>query len=237
MVTQYIERILSLKSSAHRETLRRLGSDCKNEPLSPTVKILPNTPQVRGINTIIQDADTSVEDFIFYFDRMATLLIETALNSSRFMPKTVETPANATYNGLAPSGVTSAVVILRAGAAFETGLKRVIPDCLTGRMLIQSSAKTGEPELHYQKLPKDISRHQTVLLLDPQMSSGGAALMAVQVLIDHGVKEENIVFVTYFAGREGLRRLCAVWRGVRVVVGRVVRDYEGRWIERRYFRC
>jgi uridine kinase len=28
------------------------------------------------MNTIIQDRDTSSEDFIFYFDRLATLLIE-----------------------------------------------------------------------------------------------------------------------------------------------------------------
>lgn len=27
--------------------------------------------------------------------------------------------------------------------------------------------------------------------------------MAVQVLVDHGVPEEKIVFVTYFAGRMG----------------------------------
>jgi hypothetical protein len=27
-------------------------------------------------NTIIQDIDTSTEDFIFYFDRIATLLVE-----------------------------------------------------------------------------------------------------------------------------------------------------------------
>lgn len=55
------------------------------------------------------------------------------------------------------------------------GLKRVIPDCRTGRLLIQSNVRTGEPELHYLKLPENINKHDSVLLLDPQMSSGGGA--------------------------------------------------------------
>ncbi len=131
----------------------------------------------------------------------------------------------------------SAVVILRAGSAFETGLKRVIPDCRTGRILIQTSYRTGEPELHYQMLPPDISTHDNVLVLDPQMSSGGAALMAVQVLVDHGVAEDRVVFVTYFAGKIGLNRLCRVFPNVRVVVGSVVDDFDDRWVEQRYFGC
>lgn len=45
-------------------------------------------------------------------------------------------------------------MVLRAGAALETGLKRVIPDCKIGRLLIQSNIRTGEPELHYCKLDK-----------------------------------------------------------------------------------
>lgn len=86
-------------------------------------------------------------------------------------------------------------------------------------------------------LPRDISEHDNVLLLDPQMSSGAAALMAVRVLLDHGVAEGRIVFVTYFAGKIGLNRLCKVFPEVKVVVGDVVEDFETRWVEDRYFGC
>lgn len=132
---------------------------------------------------------------------------------------------------------TSAVCILRAGSAFETGLKRVIPDCQTGRLLIKTNYRTGEPELHYRKLPPSIAEHNSVLLLDPQMSSGGAALMAVRVLVDHGVLEEKIVFVTYFAGRMGLNRLLKVFPEIRVVACKITDDDEERWIATRYFGC
>jgi len=76
MVIQYIERKLVEKSKIHRAELRKLGQSFESEPLSEKVLILKPTPQLQGMNTIIQDIDTSTEDFIFYFDRLATLLVE-----------------------------------------------------------------------------------------------------------------------------------------------------------------
>ncbi|KAL2070440.1 hypothetical protein VTL71DRAFT_13466, partial [Oculimacula yallundae] len=237
MVIQYIERKLIEKSKAHRAELKKLGQSSEDEPLSENVLLLEQTSQLRGMNTIIQDVDTSTEDFIFYFDRLSSLLVEHAMNKIYFKEKIIETPTGNKYRGLQALGETSAVIILRAGAAFETGLKRIVPDCRTGRLLIQSNVRTGEPELHYLKLPEHIKNHDSVLILDPQMSSGGAALMAVQVLVDHGVPEEKIVFVTYFAGHMGLMRLTKVFPEVKIVVCTIVADFEERWIERKYFGC
>lgn len=160
-----------------------------------------------------------------------------ALNNIPFAPATITTPQGYHYSGLRPLGQVSAVILLRGGAALEAGLRRVIPDCQTGRVLIQSNVRTGEPELHYLVLPRDIDQHEAVLLLDAQMSSGGSALMAVQVLADHGVRPERIVLATYSAGRIGLHRLTTVFPGIAVVVGNLERDVEERWVERRYFRC
>lgn len=61
--------------------------------------------------------------------------------------------------------------------------------------------------------------------------------MAVQVLVDHGVPQNKIVFVTYFAGKVGLNRLTKVFPDVKVVVCTIVADDEERWIEKRYLRC
>jgi len=149
----------------------------------------------------------------------------------------VETPHGCEYHGLRAKGEVSAVVLERGGAVLETGLRRVIPDCRTGHILIESNIRTGEPELRYQKLARDIDRHESVLLLDAQMSSGGSALMAVQVLMDHGVAPERIVFATYSAGRMGLHRLTTAFPDVTIVVCNLVQDIEERWIEKRYFRC
>jgi uridine kinase len=169
---------------------------------------------------------------------MRQQLIEVrALNNVRFREATVHTPAGHKYNGLKASGEVSAVIVLRGGAAFETAMARIIPDCRTGRILIQSNIRTGEPELHYLKLPEGIDRHESVLLLDAQMSAGGSALMAVQVLVDHGVEQDRIVLATFSAGRIGLHRLAKVFPEITVVLCNMVDDSEERWIEKRYFRC
>ncbi|EDN92517.1 hypothetical protein SS1G_08380 [Sclerotinia sclerotiorum 1980 UF-70] len=232
MVVQYIQRTLKEKSIAHIMALKKLGLGAEDEPLSESVLLLEQTPQFKGMNTIIQDVATPAEEFVFYFDRIATLLVEHAMNNIFFTEKTVETPMGNKYQGLIATGEVSAVVVLRAGGALETGLKRVIPDCKTGRLLIQSNIRTGEPELHFLSLPDNIDKHDSVLLLDPQLSSGGAALMSVQILVDHGVPQEKIVFVTYTSGKMGLNRLTKVFPKVRIVVCTIIQDFEERWIEK-----
>lgn len=238
MISDRIHKTLKEKSNKHQADLRRLGKASEDAPLSPNVVVLQHTHQVRGINTILMDPDLSREDFIFYFDRLAVMLTEKATEMIRFKPCTVKTPEpNRSYDGLSLDGIVSAALILRGGSVFEIGLKRVIPDCRTGRMLIQSSFRTGEPELHYFSISPKVSQHTAVMLMDAQMSSGGAALMAVRVLLDHGVSEDRIIFVTYMAGNQGLRRLMTVFPEIRVVVCRVVGDLEVRWAERRYLGC
>ena len=76
MVTQFIEKKLIEKSSVHRAELKKLGRLVEDEPLSDKVHLLSQTPQLRAINTIIQNRDSSAEDFIFYFDRVAAFLVE-----------------------------------------------------------------------------------------------------------------------------------------------------------------
>jgi uridine kinase len=237
MVVQYIEQKLIDKSTHHRAALTRLQATAKSAPLSERVVVLERTPQLVSMNTILHDIETSPEDFIFYFDRLASLLIEQAMNNMRYRPCDIETPTGHKYAGLATNGEMSAVVVLRGGSAFETALKRIVPDCKTGRVLIQSNTTTGEPELHYLKLPGGIENHESVLLMDAQMSSGGSALMAVQVLVDHGVGQGRIVFVTYTAGKAGLHRLTTVFPDITVVLCDMVPESVPRWVEGRYFRC
>jgi uridine kinase len=237
MISDRVHKTLDQKSSLHQAELRRLGKVSEAAPLSPNVIILDSN-QVRGINTTLMEPGLDREDFVFYFDRLAVMLVEKATEPLFYHSSVVQTPLNDhSYNGLALDGEISAVVILRGGSILETGLKRVIPDCSTGRMLIQTNFRTGEPELHYYKLSPSISSHSGVLLLDPQMSSGGAALMAVKVLLDHGVQEDRIVFVTCTAGTQGLRRLMSVFPNIKVVVCRIVDDMEKRWLESRYLGC
>jgi uridine kinase len=238
MISDRVHKTLKEQSIKHQSDLRRLGRVAEIAPLSPNVIELPQTNQVMGITTLLLSPLISREEFIFYFDRLTVMLIEKAFEEGLcFTPHVISTPANNSYAGLQHSGEISAVVILRGGSTLETGLKRVVPDCRTGRLLIQTNFRTGEPELHFTKLAADIAEHRRVFLLDSEMSSGGSALMAVRVLLDHGVSQERIVFVTFSAGKMGLNRLMAVYPDIRVVLCSISTDMEPRWIEERYLGC
>jgi uridine kinase len=76
MMVQFIERKLFEKSRHHREALSQLELAASKEPLSKRVIVMENTPQMGLMNTILHDIDTSAEDFIFYFDRLASLIVE-----------------------------------------------------------------------------------------------------------------------------------------------------------------
>jgi uridine kinase len=76
MVVQYIEQKLVDKSTHHRASLTRLQDNAQRVISSERVITIAQTPQVISMNTILHDGGTSSEDFIFYFDRLASLLIE-----------------------------------------------------------------------------------------------------------------------------------------------------------------
>jgi len=83
--------------------------------LPPSVFTLPRTAQLEALYTIIRDKNTSRGDFIFYTDRIIRILVEEGLNHLPVVPKTVETPTGALYNGVGFEGRICGVSILRAG--------------------------------------------------------------------------------------------------------------------------
>ena len=77
----------------------------------------------------------------------------------------------------------------------EAGLRECCRSVRIGKILIQRDEDTAKPKLFYAKLPEDIA-DRWVLLLDPMLATGGSAIQAMQVLVDHGVQPSKILFST-----------------------------------------
>ncbi|PIK32998.1 hypothetical protein BSL78_30190, partial [Apostichopus japonicus] len=77
----------------------------------------------------------------------------------------------------------------------EPALCEVCKDIRLGKILIQTNLETEEPELHYLRLPKDIHK-DFVILMDATVATGAAAMMAIRVLLDHDVPQENIMLLS-----------------------------------------
>ncbi|PIN70053.1 uracil phosphoribosyltransferase [Candidatus Woesearchaeota archaeon CG11_big_fil_rev_8_21_14_0_20_43_8] len=180
--------------------------------------VLPYTPQLQGLYTIIRDKTTRRDDFRFYADRIIRLLIEEGLNFLPIEEKRVVTPTGSDFKGAVFRGEICAVSIVRAGESMEHAVKEVCKRVRIGKILIQRDEETAEPILFYSKLPPDLKKRY-VLLLDPMLATGGSACKAIEVLKDVGVAEEKIIFVNLIACPEGIKRLTSEHPEVKIITG------------------
>ncbi|ODV59471.1 uridine kinase URK1 [Ascoidea rubescens DSM 1968] len=220
MMIEHIDRQLGLKSREHLKHLRNLGikfdnnsSSNVNEKKKRLIKLDKNNQNL-CIHSILINKKTSRDEFIFYFDRIANLLINKAM-------ELIE---------LELSSEVVCIKILRSGDCFLNSLKKNIPDIKIGELLIQSDSKTGEPKLHFENISKiqktfeekdGIKKKRKYFLMDAQIISGAGIIMAIQVLIDHGIELEDIIVVTYLSSEIGIRRIFNAFPQVYLVVGKM----------------
>ncbi|XP_043845283.1 uridine-cytidine kinase-like 1 isoform X3 [Dromiciops gliroides] len=215
LIVQHVHS--QLEERKLRWDMAALASAHQCHPLPRTLSVLKSTPQVRGMHTIIRDKETSRDEFIFYSKRLMRLLIEHALSFLPFQGCTVQTPQGQDYEGKTYAGKQiTGVSILRAGETMEPALRAVCKDVRIGTILIQTNQLTGEPELHYLRLPKDISQDH-VILMDCTVSTGAAAMMAVRVLLDHDVPEDKIFLLSLLMAEMGVHSVAYAFPRVKII--------------------
>lgn len=193
------------------------GGDGTQPPRLPaTVVALPQSTVVRAMQTALRARTTSHDDFVFYSDALCSMLVETALSRLPYAPRTVTTPTGAAYAGEAYTARICGVSLMRSGASMEAPLRRICKGIRLGKILINSENR-ARPSLIYAKLPP-VDGHK-VLLLDPMLTSGATASMALHVLADHGVPQNDIYFLTHIASVQGLRAVCRQFPRVHIIAG------------------
>ncbi|XP_018336084.1 uridine-cytidine kinase-like 1 isoform X2 [Agrilus planipennis] len=218
LIVQHVQTQLQLRGFKLRE---ELAHSFVGQPLPDTVHLLPMTPQIRGLHTFIRNKDTSRDEFIFYSKRLIRLVIEYTLSLMPFKEKCVETPQGVLYHGkrMATDKICG-VSILRAGETMEQAVCDVYKDIRIGKILIQTNFHTGEPELFYLRLPKDIKDYR-VILMDATVATGAAAMMAIRVLLDHDVHEENILIVSLLMAESGVHNIAYAFPKVKIVTSAI----------------
>ncbi|KAH6909065.1 uridine/cytidine kinase [Coprinopsis sp. MPI-PUGE-AT-0042] len=250
LLCTHIRQQLQERAKRFRQKLAipRLYLPSNSSPATPTeieavdapidVNILPQTPQIQGIFTILRDNTCNRQDFVFFADRLSTILVEHALQFLPYTAKVITTPVGASYQGQQPAAKhVCGVTIERSGGALERGFRRVINDVPVGSLLIQSDFVTGDPLLLQVMLPdyvkkRHLAEETYVFLLDAQIGTAAAAFMAIRVLLDHGVQEDHIIFVTFLVAKSGgVSVLRQAFPGVKIVCGAVDDDMKEGWME------
>ncbi|GET92199.1 uracil phosphoribosyltransferase, putative [Leishmania tarentolae] len=193
--------------------------------------LLPQTPQLNFLFTVIRNVETQRTDFIFYSERIIRLILEAALCLIPVKPCDVITPVGAVYKGVRPDdrGIIG-VSIMRAGESMERVLREMCPGVRIGKILVQrdetSADKSPDARFSYSKLPADIASRR-VLLLDPMCATGGSAIKATEILIkEYGVLEENIIFLNLISAPEGIKRYLGRFPNIQIVTAAIDNDLD-----------
>jgi uridine kinase len=105
---------------------------------------------------------------------------------------------------------------MRAGETLEKSLRGVVKDCKIGKILIQNNQITNEPELHYLRFPKAVDGYK-VILMDAIVTTGAAAIMAIRILLDHDVREENITLLSMMMSETGVHSIAYAFPKVKLI--------------------
>lgn len=193
--------------------------------------LLPQTPQLHFLFTIIRNRETPRTDFVFYSERIMRLILEAALCLIPVRPCNVMTPTGALFRGVMPddNGIVG-VSIVRAGESMERVFREMCRGVRIGKILVQrneaSNDKGPDERYNYSKMPKDVASRR-VMLLDPMCATGGSAIRAVEILTEqYKVPEENIIFLNLVAAPEGIKRFLHRFPKIQIVTAAIDDDLD-----------
>ncbi|KAK3602594.1 hypothetical protein CHS0354_034318 [Potamilus streckersoni] len=223
LIVMHVHKQLQERGFKLRSKLLNSGNvQCLSVP--HTLHVLEQTPQVHGLHTFIRNKDTPRDEFIFYSKRLMRLLFEYAISMLPHKKVVVETSQGVSYEGKRlDAKKICGVSILRAGETMEQALCKVCKNISLGKILVQTNLDTMEPELHYLRLPKDI-KESHVMLMDATVATGAAAMMAIRVLLDHDVPEENITLLSLLMADTGVHSVAYAFPKVNIVTTAVDKE-------------
>lgn len=165
--------------------------------LNSRFMLMPINDQIRELLTVIRDKETCRGDFKFFADRLIRLVVEEGLNQLPIEKIEVKTPTGNIFSGIRYLKGNCGVSIVRSGESMEQGLRDCCRSIRIGKILIESD-ENGQARVLYAKFPRDIADRR-ILLLYPIMSTGLAVVESVKVLLNTGVREENLILLNLFS--------------------------------------
>lgn len=110
------------------------------------------------------------------------------------------------------------VSIMRSGDALLDAFTHHFPNAKVSKILIQRDEKTAKPHFKYMKLSPTIGSNSVVVITEPMIATGGTLEMAITLLKEKGVHEENIIIAAVCAAPEGLLQLNNKFPNIKVVM-------------------
>ncbi|SMO51588.1 uracil phosphoribosyltransferase [Balnearium lithotrophicum] len=154
--------------------------------------------------TTLRNRETSPKEFRENLERLGTLLISEALKDVKTRTVNLKTPVSeGNFRKISQEVVF--IAILRAGLSLIPPAVNLYPKGRIGFIGTYRNERTLEPVNYYVKFPK--VEGAKYIILDPMLATGGTAEQSIEILMENGIREENITFVSVVSAPEGIERL------------------------------
>ena len=173
----------------------------RQDPRFPNLFIVDH-PLVQHKLSHMRDIETSTKTFRQLLKELTLLMGYELTRDLPMSTKRIETPLT-TMDAPVIGGKKVAVVpVLRAGLGMAEGILELIPSARQGHIGLYRG-EDKRPVEYYVRLPEIEGR--MFIICDPMLATGYSGAYAVQVLLDRGVKAENIRFLSLVAAPEGVQ--------------------------------
>ena len=184
----------------------------------PSVVIVRH-PLAQHNLSLIRDKYASGDIFKCAFDRLASVLLMEAMKDLPLKNTQIETPLMKTSTLILDSDYTVLIApILRAGLGLSETALKFLPDAKVCHIGMYRDEQTFKPVWYYDKSPAQFEKPDKikVFILDPMLATGGSALAAVELMLNKGIQEKNIVFVSVLSAPEGIQKLINAYPEIKI---------------------
>ena len=158
-------------------------------------------PLVAHKITLLRDERTNSATFRQLAEELVILIGYEATKQLKTETVEVTTPVTTTTGQRLSEPLPLVVPILRAGLGLLEGMLRLLPSAEVGFLGMVRDEETLEPTVYSERLPKDISGRQAIII-DPMLATGGSLIVGLNYLFDRGV--DQVTAVCLIGAPEGI---------------------------------
>ena len=176
-------------------------------------------PLVQHKLTLMRDIQTGPKEFRELLRELTLLLAYEATANLKTMPREVETPIGKTQGEIISDKDVVIVPILRAGLGMFDGVLTILPNASVGYIGVYRDPETHRPVEYYAKMPE--LKDKDLFLLDPMLATGHSAIKSIDILINQGINEKNIYFLSLLSAPEGIEEIINAYPNIKIYTASV----------------
>jgi len=147
----------------------------------------------------LRNKNTGPEEFRTACRKISQLLAMEVSKNLEVSTLNIETPMEETVVHEVSERIVI-IPILRAGLGMVEAMVDLFPKVNIGYVGIQRDETTAQPHYYYSKFPH--LNHQTVVITDPMLATGGSAVSAIELIKKQSPRK--IIYVSIVSAPEGV---------------------------------